>query len=76
MKKERIEINPKILCGKPVIKGTRIPVSLILNLMGHGYTKERIIDAYPQLSEEDIDEAVRFAATLANFEEIELPTVR
>ncbi|MEO0115847.1 MAG: DUF433 domain-containing protein [candidate division WOR-3 bacterium] len=73
MKWKRIEINPKILCGKPVIKGTRIPVSLILNLLGHGYTKQQILDAYPQLKEEDIDNAVKFAASLANFEEVELP---
>jgi len=51
---KRITINPKILCGKPVIKGTRIPVYLILNLMAAGYTFKRIIEAYPQLTKEDI----------------------
>jgi uncharacterized protein (DUF433 family) len=44
---KRITINPKILCGKPVIKGTRTPVYLILNLIARGYTFERIIGAYP-----------------------------
>ena len=51
---KRITINPKIMCGKPVIKGTRIPVYLILNLLAAGYTFERIIKAYPQLTKKDI----------------------
>ena len=48
---ERIEVNPKILCGKPVIKGTRIPVYLILELLSAGYDFKRIIKAYPTLTE-------------------------
>lgn len=51
---ERIEVNPKILGGKPVIKGTRIPVYLILELLSAGYDFKRIITAYPTLTEEDI----------------------
>ncbi|MDT8782459.1 MAG: DUF433 domain-containing protein [Candidatus Bathyarchaeota archaeon] len=54
---ERIAVNPKILCGKPVIKGTRIPVSLILELISAGYDSERIINAYPSLTAEDIKAA-------------------
>jgi len=55
---ERIEVNPKILGGKPVIKGTRIPVYLILELLSAGYDFKRIITAYPTLTEEDIIAAV------------------
>jgi uncharacterized protein (DUF433 family) len=58
----RVEVNPKILGGKPVIKGTRIPVYLILELLSAGYDFKRIIKAYPSLSEEDIRAAVAYAA--------------
>jgi uncharacterized protein (DUF433 family) len=55
---ERIEVNPKILGGKPVIKGTRIPMYLILELLSAGYDFKRIIESYPTLTEEDIKAAV------------------
>jgi len=61
---ERIAVNPKILCGKPVIKGTRIPVSLILELLSAGYDSERIIDAYPSLTAEDIKATAEYAVTI------------
>ncbi|NOX62358.1 MAG: DUF433 domain-containing protein [Chloroflexi bacterium] len=66
---ERIEINPNILLGKPVIAGTRIPVYLILNLLASGYSFERIIEAYPVLTEEDIIAALSFAERRMRFEE-------
>lgn len=67
----RIEINPKIMLGKPVIKGTRIPVYVILNLLGEGYSIEQIIKEYPDLTREDILAALRFAAQFTQFEELE-----
>lgn len=69
---DRIEINPAKLCGKPVIKGTRIPVYLILDLLGAGYSIERIIDEYPVLTREDILAAARFASEMVRFEEFEM----
>lgn len=60
---ERIEVNPKILAGKPVIKGTRIPVYLILELLAAGYNFKRIMKAYPALKEEDIRAAVEYTVT-------------
>ena len=66
---ERIEVNPKILGGKPVIKGTRIPVYLILELLSAGYDFKRIIKAYPTLTEEDIKAAVNYAAQIVKNEE-------
>jgi uncharacterized protein (DUF433 family) len=54
----RITVNPKILSGKPVIKGTRIPVYLILELLSAGYDFKDIIEAYPNLTEDDIKAAV------------------
>ena len=66
---ERIEVNPKILGGKPVIKGTRIPVYLILELLSAGYDFKRIIKAYPTLTEEDVKAAVDYAAQIVKNEE-------
>ncbi len=62
-------MNPKILGGKPVIKGTRIPVYLILELLSAGYSFKRIIKAYPSLTEEDIKAAVNYAAQIVKNEE-------
>lgn len=66
---DRIETNSNILAGKPVIRGTRIPVSLVLNLLAHGYSVSRVTEAYPQLTPEDVQAAMVFAASLANMEE-------
>lgn len=67
---ERIEINPNILIGKPVIKGTRIPVTLILNLMAHGYDIKQVIDDYPILTKEDVQAALEYAQSRVNREEL------
>ena len=66
---ERIEVNPKILCGKAVIKGTRVPVYLILELLSAGYDFKRIMEAYPQLKEEDIKAAIEYATEIVKGEE-------
>jgi uncharacterized protein (DUF433 family) len=66
---ERIEVNPKILGGKPVIKGTRIPLYLILELLSAGYDFKRIIKAYPTLEEEDIKAAVDYAVQIVKNQE-------
>lgn len=68
---KRITIDPKIMVGKPVIKGTRIPVYVVLNLLGEGCTFEEIMKDYPDLTKEDILESVRFAAQFTEFEEVE-----
>ena len=68
---ERIVINPKVLAGKPIIRGTRIPVTLILNLLAHGYTVERILEAYPNLKKADVTAAVRYSEMRINRETIE-----
>lgn len=70
-----ITVNPKIMCGKPVIKGTRIPVYLILNLLEEGYTFDRIIKAYPQLTKRDIQAALKYAQTLTKHEEVLIPRI-
>ncbi len=62
--------DSNILVGKPVIKGTRIPVSLILNLLAHDYTIERVIEAYPVLKIEDIRAALEYAEEIIDREHI------
>jgi uncharacterized protein (DUF433 family) len=67
----RIEINPKIMLGKPVVRGTRIPVELLLRKLSEGATESDLFDAYPRLSREDIRAAMGYAAdTLAHEETI------
>lgn len=61
---ERIEINPKKLGGKPVIKGTRIAVEQILRMLGAGVTTEDILTDFPHLKEEDILAALVYATNL------------
>ena len=59
---DRIEVNSAILAGKPVIRGTRIPVELILRKLAEGVSEVDLIDAYPRLTREDIHAALRYAA--------------
>jgi uncharacterized protein (DUF433 family) len=61
MARDRIQINPQMMLGKPVIKGTRIPVELIVRKLGEGASTEDILEAYPNLEEEDVMAAVRFS---------------
>lgn len=65
----RIEINPKVMLGKPVIRGTRIPVELLLRKLGEGAAVEDLLDAYPHLSREDIQAALTYAAESISHEE-------
>lgn len=66
----RIEINPRIMLGKPVIKGTRITVELILRKLGEGAGEEEILDAYPNLKGEDIRAALAYTAETLAREEV------
>lgn len=63
---DRIEVNPHILLGKPVIRGTRIPVYVIVNLTAQGKTRMYIREQYPNLTEEDIRQALAYAAWAVN----------
>lgn len=68
----RITIDPAICTGKPCIRGLRFPVARLLGLLAAGETRENILKNYPYLESEDIDEALRYAATIAEDETIEL----
>ena len=69
----RIEIDPAILLGKPVIRGTRIPVELILRKLSEGATEADLFDAYPRLALADIQAALAYAADAVAHEIILLP---
>ena len=58
---ERITFNPKVMAGKPIIKGTRLTVEYVLNLLAHGATPEDILDEYQGLKLEDIQACFLFA---------------
>jgi uncharacterized protein (DUF433 family) len=62
MNHPRISQNPKVMTGKPVIRGTRIPVEIILRLLGNGHSIEEVLDSYPRLTREDVLAAQAFAA--------------
>jgi uncharacterized protein (DUF433 family) len=66
-----IEINPRVMLGKPVIRGTRITVELILRRLAEGGTQADLLEAYPHLTERDIHAAIAYAAdTLAHEETV------
>ena len=65
----RIEINPKVMLGKPVIRGTRIPVELILRKLSEGASAADLLDAYPRLKRADIQAALSYAADTVAHEE-------
>lgn len=70
---KRITFNPKVMGGKPCIRGLRVTVGTIVGLVASGYTSAEILKLYPYLEEEDLREALAYAAWRA--EEIELPLV-
>ena len=66
----RIEVNPEICSGKPVIRGTRIMVRNILGMIAGGYTVDRVLEAYPDLSRDDVIEALEYAAWVVDEEQV------
>jgi uncharacterized protein (DUF433 family) len=72
MKLNRITIDPGVCTGKPCIRGLRFPASRLLGLLAAGETKETILKAYSYLQPEDIDQALAYAAYLAEEEIVEL----
>lgn len=67
---DRIEVNPDICGGKPVIRGTRIMVRNILGMVAGGYTLERILTAYPDLTLDDVNAALEYAAKVVDEEQV------
>ncbi|MCK4766068.1 MAG: DUF433 domain-containing protein [Candidatus Aminicenantes bacterium] len=61
---DRIVVDPEIMIGKPVFKGTRIPIYIILDLVGDGVKGEKITEIYPNLTGADINAAIKFASLM------------
>ena len=73
--RNRIEVDPLVMLGKPVIRGTRVTVELILRKLSEGATEDDLLDAYPRIAREDIRAAIAYAAdTLANEETLSIET--
>jgi uncharacterized protein (DUF433 family) len=67
---DRIAVNPKVLVGKPVIKGTRIAVEFLMELLSEGWSHEQILKSYPQLTAEDIQAALHYATAVLKQERV------
>ena len=65
---QRISVDPATCSGKPVIRGTRIMVINILSMLGAGYTIERVLEAYPELTREDVAAALEYASAVIDEE--------
>ncbi|OHB69180.1 MAG: antitoxin [Planctomycetes bacterium RBG_16_43_13] len=63
-----ITVNPKVMCGKPCFRGTRIPVYIVLGLMANGATADDVLRDYPDLTKQHIRAALRYATELAREE--------
>ena len=68
--KERITIDPNIMLGKPVIKGTRVTVELILKKLSEGMSMKELLETYPHLKKEDILAALSYSADVISREEL------
>ena len=69
---EQITINPKIFSGRPIFKGTRIPISIVLKMLRDGAGFQQILDEYPRLSEDDIRAALDYSVYLIDHPEEEI----
>jgi uncharacterized protein (DUF433 family) len=67
---DRISLDPKVLVGKPVIRGTRIAVELVVDLLAQGWSEEQIIDSYPGITKDDIRACLRYAAEVLKSERV------
>ena len=68
---DRIELNPRVCNGKPVIKGTRIPVSVIIEQIAEGGSWDAVLAGYPELEKEDIQAALHYAKATIEHTEVE-----
>jgi uncharacterized protein (DUF433 family) len=69
---DRISVDPKVLVGKPVIKGTRIAVEFVVDLLGRGWTTEQILREYDHVAPEDIQACLAYASEVLKSEKVYL----
>ncbi|MDP9114327.1 MAG: DUF433 domain-containing protein [Acidobacteriota bacterium] len=67
---DRIEVNPEICNGKPVVRGTRIMVRNILGMLAGGYTVDQMLAAYPDLTRDDVTAALEYAAKVVDEKQV------
>ncbi len=67
---QRVEVNPSVMAGKPIVRGTRIPVELLVRLLAQGMSEPEILGQYPRLQTEDIRAALMYAAQMLANEEV------
>jgi len=72
---ERIVVDPKVMVGKPVVRGTRIPVDAIIRRLAEGMSIDEILEEYPNLTRDDIKSALRYAAKVVSGEDV-IPLVK
>jgi len=68
--RQRIELNPEVLAGKPVVKGTRLAVEFIVDLLAQGWTEDEILENYPTLKREDIKACLQYASAALQAEKV------
>ena len=68
--KDRIYIDPEILVGKPIIKGTHLAVEFIIDLLAQGWTEEEILRNYPRISREDVHACLAYASEILKVERV------
>jgi uncharacterized protein (DUF433 family) len=69
---EHITVDPEVLVGKPIVKGTRISVEFIVDLLGRGWTQEQILREYDHLSSEDVQACLAYASDVLKAERVHL----
>ena len=67
---ERIEINKDVLTGKPVVRGTRMAVEFVIDLLANGWTAETVLEEYPSLTVEDIQACLSYSAEVLRSERV------
>lgn len=68
--RNHIVVDPKVLVGKPVIKGTRISVELVIDLLGRGYTTEQVLQQYPHVTALDVQACLAYASDVLRAEKV------
>lgn len=67
---DRIVVDPEVLVGKPVIKGTRLSVELVIDLLGQGWSEDDVLRSYPKLTAEDIHACLEYASAVMHSEKV------
>ncbi len=71
--KNRITIDPAVLVGKPIVKGTRIAVEFVIEMLGNGWTVDQLLAEFPTLEREDVQACLAYASEVLKSEKVFLP---